>query len=316
MNTKTLSFGKLCNSTAEVDKPKHILHGLLKGHVGMLIAVPSIGKSHLALSIAIENASSTSLIGLTANPLPSKTLIVSTEDGESILTERLKEKARSLNKKTLEQLDQYLDFTFETTPFVIQPGSSHERVLEHEHYLIQLEMLFKNYELVIIDTVTEAIGDCDEVTHDRIIKNTFSRLAKSSGASILLVHHVNKNEIHGHQKITMASGAGLTSIMRLTKCLLSLSSENGKLTLNYQKGNYLQKQHRKKINLKWDCDIIVDDARDTEQEPRESESTSPKNSTDIKPRKQKIKPSKEPKSIVIKGTTTEEEDDRDMRAVL
>ena len=38
------------------------LKGLLRGHVGMLIAAPNVGKSHLALCIAMEHASSMSFL--------------------------------------------------------------------------------------------------------------------------------------------------------------------------------------------------------------------------------------------------------------
>ena len=61
----TLSLDTLMSSS-ESQNLSFSLKGLLKGHVGMLIAAPNVGKSHLALCIAMEHSSSMSLLGMSA----------------------------------------------------------------------------------------------------------------------------------------------------------------------------------------------------------------------------------------------------------
>ncbi len=234
----TLSLDSLMSSPA-IQSLEFSIKGLLKGHVGMLIAAPNVGKSHLALCIAMEHASSMSLLGMSAADKPAKTLVLSSEDGAGVIQSRMKEKLVNCTATIKSELKKNLHFLTDIEPIVIPPDSSAQEKVEHKQYLEQLKQIFSEFDLVIVDTVTESIGRCEEVKHDRLIKNVFQSLASESGASLLLVHHVNKEEIRGNQEITMASGAGLTSIMRLTKCLFTLKRNKDFLSIKYLKSNYL-----------------------------------------------------------------------------
>ncbi|CAK2482327.1 helicase RepA family protein [Vibrio sp. L5-1] len=236
MNTQSLD--SLMSSSASQNL-SFSLKGLLKGHVGMLIAAPNVGKSHLALCIAMEHASSMSLLGMSAAGKPAKTLVLSSEDGVGVIQSRMKEKLTNCTATIKSELKNNLHFLTDIEPIVIPPDSSAQEQAEHKQYLAQLKQTFSEFDLVIVDTVTESIGRCEEVKHDRLIKNVFQSLASESGASLLLVHHVNKDEIRGNQEITMASGAGLTSVMRLTKCLFTLKRNKESLSIKYLKSNYL-----------------------------------------------------------------------------
>ncbi|MEZ8656347.1 AAA family ATPase [Vibrio splendidus] len=234
----TQSLDSLMSSPAS-QSLEFSIKGLLKGHVGMLIAAPNVGKSHLALCIAMEHASSMSLLGMSAADKPAKTLVLSSEDGAGVIQSRMKEKLVNCTATIKSELKKNLHFLTDIEPIVLPPDSSAQEKVEHKQYLEQLKQIFSEFDLVIVDTVTESIGRCEEVKHDRLIKNVFQSLASESGASLLLVHHVNKEEIRGNQEITMASGAGLTSIMRLTKCLFTLKRNKDFLSIKYLKSNYL-----------------------------------------------------------------------------
>lgn len=234
------------NSYGELD---FTLKGLLKGHIGMLIAAPNSGKSHLALCIGIEHASSSVLVGLSERKKPTKTLILSSEDNANVLKLRMQEKLQNFSSAIKRELKENLHFLTDLPPLIIPPESNETIKQQHDLFLSQLTDKMKEFDLVIIDTVTESIGECDEVRHDRIIKNTFQNLAKRAECSILLVHHVNKEEIRGTQKITMASGAGLTSIMRLTKCLFALRVKEGKRSICFLKNNYLKDYETKEFPI-------------------------------------------------------------------
>ena len=225
------------------------LKGLLKSHIGMLIAAPNVGKSHLALCLAMEHASSMTLVGMTACSEPKKTLVLSSEDGAAVIQERMQKKLESCSLGLKNELNDHLHFMTDMEPIVVPPDSSVAELSENRDYLNRLVDVFSQFDLVIVDTVTEAIGRCEEVRHDRLIKNTFQELAQKSGASLLLVHHVNKDEIRGNQEITMASGAGLTSIMRLTKCLFTLKSNKDGLSIKYLKSNYLPALESKEFTV-------------------------------------------------------------------
>lgn len=244
----TQSLDSLMSSTASQNL-SFSLKGLLKGHVGMLIAAPNVGKSHLTLCIAMEHASSMSLLGMSAIEKPAKTLVISSEDSAGVIQSRMKEKLANCTTSIKSELKNNLHFLTDIEPIVIPPGSSLQEQAEQKQYLEQLKQTFSEFNLVIVDTVTESIGRCEEVKHDRLIKNVFQSLASESGASLLLVHHVNKDEIRGNQEITMASGAGLTSIMRLTKCLFTLKKSRESLSIKYLKSNYLPENENQEFSV-------------------------------------------------------------------
>lgn len=236
------------------------LKGLLKGHIGMLIAAPNIGKSHLALCMAMEHASSMTLLGMSAAEHPKKTLVISSEDGAGVIQSRMKDKLGNCTPSIKSELKNNLHFLTDIEPIVIPPDSSAQENIAHQQYLNQLVEIFSQFDLVIVDTVTEAIGRCEEVKHDRLIKNVFQTLASKSGASLLLVHHVNKDEIRGNQEITMASGAGLTSVMRLTKCLFTLKRNKESLAIKYLKSNYLPENENQEFPVEIRQNLTINPA--------------------------------------------------------
>ena len=262
----------------------------------MLIAAPNVGKSHLALCIAMEHASSMSLLGMSAADKPAKTLVLSSEDGAGVIQSRMKEKLANCTVTIKSELKNNLHFVTDLEPIVIPPDSSLQEQAEHKQYLEQLKQTFSEFDLVIVDTVTESIGRCEEVKHDRLIKNVFQNLASESGASLLLVHHVNKDEIRGNQEITMASGAGLTSIMRLTKCLFTLKRNKESLSIKYLKSNYLPENENQEFAVEVRQGLTIN----PQVFSLKSKASKPARSA------QSIKQS--PKKITLPGTIPEQEE--------
>ena len=245
------SFLDLTNTSAL--SPKFTLNGLLEAKIGIIAAAPDVGKSHFCISLAIEHATSLKTFGLSATNKPKKTLIVSTEDPESILSERLTKKKSFLSEKVLNELNENLFFIGSSSNLdpIVNNNASQRK--EHEAYLSELVGVFSQFSLIIIDTLTESLGCCDEVRDDRLIKETYSYLAKESGASILLVHHVGKEEIRGKQAISIASPTGLSSLTRLTKFVIALSHEDDikvkkkkRLTCTFIKSNYIELEQQRK----------------------------------------------------------------------
>ncbi len=230
---------------SESPKYSESLKGLLSSHIGMVIARPSIGKSHLALSIAIEHASSIELIGLSASKQPQRTLYVSCEDVSDIVAKRLQEKISDLNLSPEQEADlgEYLSVASEELePLVIPPDSTMADKLEHELYLEKVADAFSGYSLVIIDTISRAAPTCDLVAHDRHITNVFDKLAKKSGASILLIHHVTKSHVHNRDgnMLSMASGLGLSSLMGYSRFIYGIEEIKKQIVLSPLKLNYVQ----------------------------------------------------------------------------
>lgn len=247
-------------NSQELTKPStkptnFLLKGLVQGKIGILYAVPDIGKSHFVMSLALECATGQRIIGLSAQKEGESVpvLLISSEDELSIVAERYKRKLNDL-KKGKNRLNIHLDFIFDLDPISIPKRSSSAERAQHKVYLEELAAVFSNYRLVIIDTVTESIGEASETEDERSIKNDFQFLAKKSGASILLVHHVNKDVIRGDSKMNMASGAGLTSLMRHSKFQIGLTKHEKDENLReivFLKANYLDTEDKQPISLMW-----------------------------------------------------------------
>ena len=222
-----------------ITEPDYIFTGLERGGIGMLLSIPGIGKSHFIHSLAIELACGRPLLKLNKYNIKNKVIILSCEDTLSRNSLRLKDKYQSLNDKDKKLLSNNLDFIFDIEPLSIPSKSSEYERIRHKEYLDSIVKILGKYDIVIIDTVSEVIGNASETEDDRIIKSVFQYIAENSNVSILLVHHVNKEQIRG-AKIDMASGAGLTSIMRLSTCILALTKKDT-LSLEYLKANDLER---------------------------------------------------------------------------
>ncbi|WMO25695.1 helicase RepA family protein (plasmid) [Vibrio parahaemolyticus] len=228
-----------------------VLKGLVKASVGMLIAAPSAGKSHLALSIAMEHASSATILGLSCSETPKKVLIVSSEDGSAVLRERMTEKVKLFSSDVQTELLNNLFFLTDETPIITPPDAYADEQSATSLYVDNLvqSAIDNDVDLIIVDTVTEAVGSCDEVKHDKHIKAGFQAIARRTGASILLVHHVNKNEIRGEQEVTMASGAGLSSVMRLVKFMITIKAGKNNRVVQFLKSNYLPQDEEREFEV-------------------------------------------------------------------
>ncbi|MBD1577910.1 AAA family ATPase [Vibrio sp. S11_S32] len=222
----------------QVEQPDEILNGLLRSQIGLIVARPAIGKSHLGLSVAIEVSTGIQLVGLSAKPESQKVLYISSEDPRPIVSKRMKQKIEQLNIAENGLLDS-LDFCTDIEPLVIPPDSSEFEKHKYEHYMSGVIGSLSEYDLVIIDTVSEVIGSCCEVANDRDIKHAFKRIAKESNVSILLIHHVTKDEIRKAKSLNVASSSGLSTVGRLVKFMYGMFEVNNKIQLSPLKLNYV-----------------------------------------------------------------------------
>ncbi|CSD01576.1 Uncharacterised protein [Vibrio cholerae] len=244
----------------DISKPDYILNGLVKEHIGVLIAAPDMGKSHLVLSLLIEHCSKTKILGLSKVSKPSKAMLISAEDGGEVIKSRMLEKLPHLPRKVSNLVKSNLIINTSTNSIVACPEDTIETKTNVENYLSYLANKIKENDvsLVVVDTVSEIIGNASEVANDRQIKNAFQKLAKLSGASILLVHHVNKLEIRGEAEINIASMAGLSSVMRLSKFICTIiNGKDDKKVFKYLKANYISNEEKKDFNLQFENNLLV-----------------------------------------------------------
>ncbi|NMS64518.1 AAA family ATPase, partial [Vibrio parahaemolyticus] len=80
----------------------------------------------------------------------------------------------------------------------------------------------KGYDLVVIDTLRDAIGSADVVDDDYYIRIALERLANEANVAVLVVHHPTKDVSRGKEIINSVSGSGLSSTLSKSKLHLYL----------------------------------------------------------------------------------------------
>ncbi|NRB79158.1 MAG: AAA family ATPase [Saccharospirillaceae bacterium] len=286
---------------------KGVLKGLDEYKIGILIAAPEVGKSHLVTSIAMECALNKEFIGISNIKVPIKVLVISVEDGRNVNALRLKKKFEHLSRHHRNLLTSNMFYLTELEPLCIPRNSS---ILEKENHALYLDntiKAFSEFDLIIVDTVTEVVGMASTVDDELQIKLTFQRIAKESKSTILLVHHVTKDVMRDPSKMDMASATGITSLVKNTKLMLAVTDKKDKKQLVVLKGNNLEPKDRIPVDLDWDESGIL--MKKSLIEPL----------TKTKPTVKKIIPAKElgqPKVIVMDGSSPQVTETKDRRSQL
>ena len=242
----------LCESalttSLNADHGEQILKGLYRGGVGFLIAPPESGKSYTVLSMAYELALPHSpFLGLRpSNSTTYKTLLWPMEDAGLGLYPRLLRHLANFSQQTKACLKDNISLFQQSDPLVLGTGINHPLV----DSLIEQA---KGFDLLVIDTLREAIGAADEVKDDNLVRTLLSRIATEADVAILVVHHPTKEVSRGSAPINSVSGSGLSSTLSKSKLHLYLEQHVEKGTgeqksyLRHSKANYLTKEEGKLI---------------------------------------------------------------------
>ncbi|EHH1074780.1 AAA family ATPase [Vibrio parahaemolyticus] len=254
----------LANSNKE-----QILKGLFRGSVGFLIAPPDSGKSYLSLSIAYEMAlPEYPLIGVRdGENKVLRTLIWPIEDSLPGTLPRIKAHLAEFSTSIKERLKSSIGIYKHSDPICSSGSSKHTKEWEDaSRALEKLIATAKEYDLVIIDTLRDAIGSADVVVDDYYIRIVLERIANEADVAVLVVHHPTKDVSRGKDIINSVSGSGLSSTLSKSKLHLYLDQlidkKDGTVQetrLRHIKANYVpfDQQWRKPIRLHWSNNSLL-----------------------------------------------------------
>lgn len=241
-----------------------IINGLYKGGVGFLIAPPGAGKSYFALSLCYELALQQPIIGLSNNQRAIKTLFWPAEDGVIGTLPRLREHLTRFPEELQKQLEHHVGIYDSTLPICSSRNSS-KAMTQAEDALNDLIEKATAYDLVIIDTIREAIGDANEVDDDYQVRVSLAKLAKKADVAVLAIHHPTKDVSRGNSPVNSVSGAGLSSTLSKSKLHLYLNQNIDKKSgdvvtqIRHIKANYvpIEQQFTTPVDLQWTRDSIL-----------------------------------------------------------
>ena len=252
INTKRKTLENLNKNYAQ----KFVFKGLKKNSCALILSPPDIGKSHLCLSMAIELATEMHIFGFKNNDQPLKVIYWPIEDGVDIAAERLNSVMDSFDGMTQTLIERNLslldsDFPIACSPMDMVSKGYASETDSNRAALINLVKKAK-CDVLIIDTLREAVGSADEVEDDYVIKKTIDEIANLADTSIILVHHVTKNVAKGNEKPSSVSQSGLSRLGSKSKLHLSLFKDKSDLlVLGFTKANYLKPKERVDLQLDW-----------------------------------------------------------------
>ena len=180
-----------------------------------LVARPKVGKSLFGLQLADSIANGTTFLGFKTNPSP--VLYISTEMSSMQICERIEK----------------MNLNFTDDNFFIEDQASKDRKLNH----MDLQLVFQDFALnhngkfIIVDMFTgvDVNNGYDLNNYQDINQYVFPKyreLCQKYGFTILLIHHLNKNN----------TSLGSTAIDGAVDGIITLKKDNNypnKLFLNY-----------------------------------------------------------------------------------
>ncbi len=255
--TIPLVKSKLIETSLNQDKD-WLLKGLRRGNIAFLIAPPDSGKGYVCLSLAYELATGLDLLGIRHDESPPlKTLYWPVEDAVENTSDRILEHFQRISESYQTVFEKYISLYDSSEPIAcsgkLLNSPVANSVMKAKEGLIKAA---SNYDLLIIDTIREAMGSADEVNDDYIINSTLKEISDKAGVSILAVHHPTKNVARGVESVSSVSASGLSYTIANSRLHLYLSKKKNKdkteeHRLMHVKANFLNHKERIDTVLKW-----------------------------------------------------------------
>lgn len=159
-----------------------VLPGLKTGTVGGLVSPGGVGKSMLAMQIALDVATGSNLSGLSIHGR-GPVLLMAGEDPEDVLHTRMHAMGAFLDPGHREVAD---DLYIESCV-----GEGVDLAIDSD--LRGIERLATGHRLVIFDTLTRFHSlDENKAEDAKFVMSRLEGMAKRTGAAVLFLHHVSK----------------------------------------------------------------------------------------------------------------------------
>jgi RecA-family ATPase len=206
------------------------------GSVGAIIAPGGTGKSFLALEIAHAVACpQADLAGFKVNN-PGKVLYLNAEDLSDETDERLSYLGKYYSMEIRNEVAKNLDILSVAGEMInLSNHNKHNPISDHLSWLINK---YKGYRLIILDTFS-LFHTLDENRNDQMayMISCLKYLGTHTGASILFLHHTNKQSSREGQLGYQTASRGADAIIANIRYASYLSFMSKEEALNYENIN-------------------------------------------------------------------------------
>jgi RecA-family ATPase len=186
---------------------EQIITGLARGEMGMIVALPGVGKTSLALNVTISGACGKEFVPLIRSIEPRRVAFFDFENRAGVQND-LATMLSVLNEADRKLVDQNLTIIVDK-----QISGEELRLSEPKHLALVTQLCEQRaFDLIIIDALAAGfnlINENDNAEVNRIVIIPLQKLLKYSGAAGLLVHHIGKAGEGSNGKIYRARGASV-----------------------------------------------------------------------------------------------------------
>lgn len=198
----------------------YALPSLPVGAVGLLVGPGSVGKSYLALELAISVTLANNFIGAPGpfeSLIPGRTAMVFGEDDKAIINNRMHYLAEQfrLRPEELEQLDRDM-LILSLVGEDMRLAEVDMRSVKEGPFVERLRMICQGRRLVFIDPLIR-LHDADENDNTAAshLMLSIQRIARDTKCAIVLLHHSGKGQVDGWAAARGASAITTTARWQL-----------------------------------------------------------------------------------------------------
>lgn len=214
-------------SKLDFEDLERVIFGLVRGNVGLVVASTNLGKTTLALNLALSATAKTEFLPLLNQSHTARKILYI--DGEATKAELYTdinkmqevfapEQVESVKKNLFLICDEELD---DELLDLVNP--EHRKVIERK-------ALACNPDLIIVDTLSALMDIEDENDNAKVKKEVMKplkKLAKQTNSAVLLLHHTGKyNE--GISTVGAYKGRGASAFGGLSRTVLNLEKSKSK----------------------------------------------------------------------------------------
>ncbi len=215
--------------------PEEMVTGLHRGEIGILQALPGIGKTSLALNLSICAASGKRFDPLIKASEPRVVIFFDFENTASVLQKDLSRMLSQLDSRERALLDKNLIIVVDA-----EIGDRPFKLSDPAHIKLATKLcLLHKADLVIIDTLAASfnmINENDNAEVNRVVIAPLQKLLRDCGAAGLVIHHIGKSGESDRAKVYRSRGASvLPAYARLVLDLSKDQSEENCVILNCTK---------------------------------------------------------------------------------
>lgn len=203
-----------------------VIVGLEKGEVGLLIASTNIGKTTLALNLALSLAAGKTFKPLTKDGAKPKRVLVI--DGET-RRRRMQRDIHTMEREWLAEEQELLKENLYVMCDSELNGSTLTLSNAQHMAAVKEEALHFRPDLIIVDTLAElfsVVSENDNAEMQNKVMRPLNQLAKDTDAAVLVLHHIGKMSEEAQASTQAYRGRGASAIGGSARLVLTLTPDN------------------------------------------------------------------------------------------